>query len=148
MATEKDFATDLFPHRSNRVAKSGAIACGLRGKGRAVWLHLPKRQIAAEDGVAVGGESFGERDEKRSVRVASRAVGEDEGVSVWRLRSVERAADGGIESVVEEWGHGSYGECWQRIDILSVVGMLRQSSQQVFDFYREAIRESRRATEQ
>ncbi len=31
---------------------------------------------------------------------------------------------------------------------MSVMGIFRQSSQQVFDFYREAIRESRRATQQ
>ena len=35
-----------------------------------------------------------------------------------------------------------------RLWVLSVMGIFRQSSQQVFDFYREAIRESRRTTQQ
>ena len=110
VSAEKDLAGDEFSHCGNRIAQASAIAFGLAGEGRPEWFCLAKRKIATQNSVAVSAKSLGDRDEKWSVRVASRAMGEDEGVIIWGWRSVEISADGGIESGVEKRGHESFQE--------------------------------------
>ena len=111
VSAEEDFSAWFVPghfaHRRDGIAQTGAVALGLAREWRPKGFRVAKRKVAAQDCVAVSAEGLSKRDEQRNVRVASRAVGEDEGVVVWRWRSVEVSADGGIESVVEKWGHKS-----------------------------------------
>jgi len=82
VAAEEEAAGNYFFQGGERVLQAGAVAGGVAGAGRAEGSRLAIGEIAAQDGESGGGESFGEGDEQRGLRVGTGAVGEDEGVSV------------------------------------------------------------------
>ena len=61
---------------------------------RPVWSHLPKGEVATEDGQPRGGERIRERQEKRRVTVRSRTVRQDEAIFTRTGRAMQEPPNG------------------------------------------------------
>jgi len=109
MAGEEDRARDCFLNCCDGILQAGAVAGGVAGAGRAPVSHLPIGQIAAQDGESGGGESLGQGDEQRSLRVRARAMGEDEAVAVGRFRNMQEATDG-FRAVLDKFADRRLGQ--------------------------------------
>ena len=97
VSAEKDSTRDIFAQSRKCIAQARAIAFCVARKRRASSPLLAEGQIAAEDRVAMSGKSFADRDQKRSSAIRSRAVSEDQCVTVWILGRVQKAADRGVQ---------------------------------------------------
>ena len=94
------------------ILQSGAVALGVAGAGRTEGSILTIGQIAAQHDEASGGKSFRQRDQQRSRRVGSGAVGENEGLAVGsfgRCRKPRTWVDDMVKnSGMEASGKGSF----------------------------------------
>lgn len=63
MASEKDFAGNIFAERFNGTLQSFAVPCGLAGMRRAEWPKLAKWEIATKNGETIVGKTFRYREQ-------------------------------------------------------------------------------------
>src|SRR5438309_9689817 len=108
VSPQEDSTLNHPSHYCDRILQTGAVAGGVGGAGWAKGSRLAIGKIAAQHSKAVGGESLGERDQQRRLRVRAGPVGEYEGVAVGSFGRVKEAADLGIDGVVSEVADGGF----------------------------------------
>src|SRR5260370_20133916 len=103
VSAEKNPPRDFLAQGCNRVHESLAIAFRIARKRWAGAPLLAVGQIAAQNEVALSGKSFTERHQQWSRRVRTRAVRQDQGVTVRRIWSVQPSSYRGLERELGKW---------------------------------------------
>lgn len=110
MSAQENGSGEFLSQRGSGVLQSLAIVRGIARARRPPGSRLPEWQVTAKHGESCGAECFGDRDQKRRMRVAARAVGQHQAAAVRMVRQVQESANGWLQGVIGERLCGRVGQ--------------------------------------